>query len=101
MKSFFEKDRYEFDDLQSLIDNQIEESIHLDFKAGEALSKEPAKKKELSKDIASFANSDGGIIIYGLSEKNHVADSFSFIEGNIFTKEWLEQIINTTINRRI
>jgi predicted HTH transcriptional regulator len=101
MKSFFEKDTYDFFDIQSLIDNQIEESIHLDFKAGAALSKQPSKKKELSKDIASFANSDGGIIIYGLSEQNHVASSFSFVEGNEFNKEWLEQLINTTINRRI
>lgn len=101
MKSFFEKEEYEVSDLQSLIDNQIEESIHLDFKAGDALSKQPLKKKELSKDIASFANSDGGIIVYGLDEENHVAKSFSFIDGNEFTKEWLEQIINTTINRRI
>lgn len=101
MKNFFEKDIYDFCDVQFLIDNQIEESIHLDFKAGGALSKESAKKKELSKDVAAFANSDGGIIIYGLSEQNHVASSFSFIDGNEFTKEWLEQIINTTINRRI
>lgn len=101
MKSFFEKEEYNFGDLQSLIDNQIEESIHLDFKAGGALSKLPAKKKELSKDIASFANADGGIIIYGLKEENHVANSFSYVDGNEFNKEWLEQIINTTINRRI
>ncbi len=101
MKSFFEKEEYSFSDVQSLIHNQIEESIHLDFKAGDALSKQPLKKKELSKDIASFANSDGGIIIYGLNEDNHVAKSFSFIDGAEFNKEWLEQIINTTINRRI
>jgi hypothetical protein len=101
MKSFFEKDIYDFSDVQSLIDNQIEESIHLDFKAGGALSKEPAKKKELSKDVAAFANSDGGIIIYGLSEQNHVASSFSYVDGNEFNKEWLEQLINTAINRRI
>lgn len=101
MKSFFEKDKYEIDDLKSLIENQIEESIHLDFKAGQALSKQESKKKELSKDIAAFANSDGGIIIYGINEENHVAKSLSYIDGNEFPKEWLEQVINTTINRRI
>lgn len=101
MRSLFDKEKYELEDIKLLIENQIEESIHLDFKSGDALSRTPSKKKEISKDIASFANSDGGIIIYGLSEKNHVADSFSFIDGNLFTKEWLEQLINTTINRRI
>ncbi|MBU3821676.1 ATP-binding protein [Flavobacteriaceae bacterium XHP0103] len=101
MNSLFEKEDFKFEDIESLITNQIEESIHLDFKSGESLSKTPLKKKEISKDVAAFANSDGGIIIYGLLEKNHVADSFSFIDGNDFTKEWLEQIINTTISRRI
>ena len=84
-----------------MIDNEIEESIHLDFKDADSLGKSDGKKKELSKDIASFANSDGGIIIYGIREKEHKADSISFINGNEFTKEWLEQIINTTIQRHI
>ena len=39
--------------------------------------------------------------IYGISEKNHKANDFSFIDGNIFNKEWLEQIISSTINRNI
>ncbi|MBN8693062.1 MAG: ATP-binding protein [Bacteroidetes bacterium] len=99
--SFFDQDQYTIADIQSLIDNSIEESINLDFKAADALQNTDGKKKEVGKDISALANSDGGIIVYGLSEQGHVAHALSYINGNIFTKEWLEQVINTNIHRRI
>ena len=88
-------------DIQSLIDNNVEESIHLDFKASQALEKTEKKKDEIAKDVSAFANSDGGVIVYGVNEKNHCADSISYIDGNTITKEWLEQVINSKINKRI
>jgi hypothetical protein len=87
--------------IESLIKNEIEESINVEFKSGEALSKIDAKKKEISKDVAAMANSNGGIIIYGIIETNHKAASLSFIDGNEFSKEWLEQVISSTIQRNI
>src|SRR5690606_6095200 len=72
-----------------------------EFKSAGALSKQESVKKEISKDISAFANSDGGIIFYGLDEKNHVASNVSFIDGNIFTKEWIENIVLSTIQPRI
>lgn len=71
----------------------------MDFKAAGAIDR--AKTDEISKDISAFANSDGGVIIYGITEKDHVASEKSFIDGNVYTKEWLEQIINSKIYRPI
>ncbi|MCM1030022.1 MAG: ATP-binding protein [Oscillibacter sp.] len=99
--NLFDKERYTFADIQYLIDNGVEESIHLDFKAAGALAKDDKKKNEIAKDVSAFANSDGGIIIYGISEIGHKADSYSFVDGDVFTKEWLEQIINSNIQKRI
>ncbi|MCD9015178.1 AlbA family DNA-binding domain-containing protein [Parachryseolinea silvisoli] len=62
MNNFFDKTDFSFDDIRSLINNEVEESIHLDFKDAAALDKSDRKKDEISKDISAFANSDGGII---------------------------------------
>lgn len=101
MRSFYDKDDYTIEDIQSLIDTQAEETIYLDFKSAGSLEKSDKKRIELSKDVASFANSDGGIIVYGIKEVNHVATEFTFIDGNEFTKEWIEQVINSYVQRRI
>ena len=96
---FFEKNEFTEDDLNNLIRDKIEESINLDYKAAGALADN--KIKEISKDVSAFANSDGGVIIYGIEEQNHVPKSFSFIDGNKITKEWLENKIDGNIQQNI
>ena len=87
--------------LQSLIRNQVQESTHLDYKRSSALDNTGANKNEISKDISSFANSDGGKIIYGIEETGHIPtriDSGVPVEGK---REWLEQVINSRIHPKI
>jgi hypothetical protein len=101
MRNFFNKENYEQKDILELISIGAEESINLDYKACGSLDLIDSRKNEISKDVSAFANSDGGIIIYGIAEANHKADSLSFIDGTIYTKEWLEQVINSRIQKRI
>jgi hypothetical protein len=56
-------------DIQRLINDQIEESIHLDYKR--EITPSPKGKKELAKDVSAFANSRGGVIIYGIEEEEN------------------------------
>ncbi|MFX0135238.1 MAG: helix-turn-helix domain-containing protein [Candidatus Hodarchaeota archaeon] len=53
------------DFFESLIENGIEENIHLDYK------EQLGSNAEIAKDLSSFANNDGGIIIYGMREVNN------------------------------
>jgi predicted HTH transcriptional regulator len=101
MISILNKDIITEDDLKSLITLGVEESINLDFKAAGSLDITDKKKAEIAKDVSAFANSAGGMIIYGINEVNHKASSFSPIDGSTYTKEWLEQIIQTRIQRKI
>ena len=92
--------------IQRYIDNQIEENLNLDYKSADSLGKSSGKKKEIGKDISAMANSDGGQIIYGISEfnekdKKHLPEKLDPIDRLEFSKEWLEQIINTNIFPRI
>ena len=93
--------KWSLKDLENMISNKAEESVNLDFKSSGSLNKSERKKIEITKDVSAFANSDGGIIIYGIKESNHVADEFSFIDGDEFTKEWLEQVISSGIQQKI
>lgn len=91
-------------DILSLIENRIEEGSELEFKSANALGRTDAQKRELSKDVSAFANSAGGTIIYGLDESDaqpHYAASLTPIDPKQISKEWLEQVINSTIQPRI
>lgn len=101
MHTIFDKDVINEDDIKQIISNKFEESIDLDFKKADSLGNTDGKKAEISKDVSSFANSAGGIIIYGIVEENHIASSLSFVNGNEYTKEWLEQVIQSRIQRKI
>lgn len=93
-------------ELITLITNQVEENIHLDYKGAGSLLNTSDKKKELSKDVSAFANSDGGTIIYGISEfndlpKRHLPEKLDPIDRTNISKEWIEQVINTNIQPKV
>ena len=56
------------EDLHSLIDREVSEGPHLDYKTKEDFD-DKAKRKEVAKDAAAFANAYGGYLIYGMVEE--------------------------------
>lgn len=90
------------DDLLALIQGKVQESIDLDYKGSAALNNTEHNKTELSKDVSAFANSAGGTIVYGVHEENHLPMR---IDGGCdprqVTREWLEQVISSRIQRKI
>lgn len=90
--------------LLELIANQQEENLELDFKRAAALAKTERDKTEISKDVSAFANTVGGTILYGVQEAPdppHVAAAIDPVDPRQFSKEWLEQIINSRIHPRL
>ena len=83
--------------LNLLIKNEVQESTHLDYKASPAIDNK--KKGEIAKDASAFANSDGGIIIYGIQENEHLPVKIDEgVDHSKYTREWLEQVINSNIS---
>ena len=87
--------------LQSLIDNKVEESLNLEYKSSGAFDNNQTKKREIAITVSSFSNANGGLVIYGIEERNHLPKAFSYINGSVYTKEWLEQSIMSNCSRNI
>lgn len=87
-------------DLQALISTRVQEDLHLDYKESLAISEK--KRAEIAKDVSAFANSDGGMIVYGIVEQNHlpVRVDDGVIDDD-FDREWLENVITSNISPRI
>jgi hypothetical protein len=88
-------------DVLALINDGIQESLVLDYKRSDSLGKTDRHKREISKDVSAFANSAGGTIVYGVIEKNHLPQSIDEGCGEDINREWIENVINSNIQRRI
>ncbi len=84
-------------EIDDLVTNRVPEDIHLDYKRSDAI--ENGKKSEIGKDVSAFANSDGGLIIYGVEEQGHFPVRIDDgVDHRLFTREWLDQVIRTNIS---
>lgn len=81
-------------DIENLIDNQIKESLTLEYKE--------ARKNvnEIMKTISAFANAKGGVVIFGVKEKKGIPISISWV-NNGGTKEQIENIILSNIQPKL
>jgi hypothetical protein len=81
--------------LSRYVTDQIEESLGIEYKSAGALHRD--KKIDITKDVSAMANSEGGIIIYGVTEdgvNNYLPGKIDPVDRNQFSKEWLEQVIS-------
>lgn len=91
--------------LQELLAQQVPEDFRLDYKGKNSLplpvmtgDVKHAKRQEIGKDATAFANSDGGVIIYGikegkLSDGRPVPLEFEPISLGDISRDQLAQII--------
>jgi hypothetical protein len=91
-------------DLQRLVDEGLEESLVLDYKASPALTRDGKGPDELCKDVTALANSAGGQLVYGV-EEDKVTKKPSRVDEGVadpkITREWIEQILNSRVQPRM
>ncbi len=89
------------EDLRTLVQQRVSESLHLEYKRSDALRNDKGLS-ELSKDASAFANSDGGMIIFGIQENGHrpieLDDGFAPEE---MSKERIESILLANITPKL
>ncbi|WP_257168374.1 helix-turn-helix domain-containing protein [Bradyrhizobium sp. SRS-191] len=91
-------------DLQRLVDEGLEESLTLDYKASPALIRDGKGPDELCKDVSALANSAGGQLVYGVEEDKTTMRPSKIDEGvqdPKITREWIEQILNSKVQPRM
>lgn len=79
---------------------RISEGPRLEFKAELKMSTS-AEKRELCKDISALANSQGGYILYGISEANGVISGIPGIDFNDTIQQQFFQIVTSGIAPRL
>lgn len=101
-------DQIKLEDIKDLIDNQVQEDKNIDYK--ESLpGNSDGDKKEFLADISSFANVNGGDIIFGIKEKRDEKNNSTGLPEEIVglefnfdqEKQRLENIILDGIKPRI
>ena len=93
------------DDISLLIDNAVEESTEIEYKRSFADDKQKLRE-DIAKDVSAMANANGGIIIYGLKQKetikgHAVPEGIMPISSDCMSKDQLAQIISSNISPRI
>lgn len=82
-------------DIQALINAGIEESIKLEYKRELGKSND-----EIAKDVSAFANTEGGIIIYGVNEKDKRPIGLSWISDQ-GVDERIHNIIDSIVEPKL
>src|SRR5437016_5914403 len=87
-------------EIESMIRDQVQENIHLDYKDSRAIRN--AARDDIAKDVSAFANSDGGVLIYGVKEKGHLPIAIDQgVDDAVSSREWIEAAILTGITPRV
>ena len=104
--------------LERMLDDQKPEDAHLDYKGTESLLPSgrggggldrQKRAEDISKDVSSFLNSDGGLMVYGVPESEDPSRTggspipggpeIGFRRGEV-TKETIEDLITSNIQPR-
>lgn len=90
-------------DVEGLLTSQIRESEVVEYKeANNVFSDKGNFRQELAKDVSAFANSDGGVLVFGV--KTHATDKTlpeaitGIIDSNI---ESFDRLVNANIRKDI
>lgn len=88
-------------EVNQLIANRVQESLHLEYKDSRAILDGEFREK-LTKQISAFANSDGGLLIYGVQEQGNLPVGMdNGVEHKLCSRERIESLILNGVSPRI
>src|SRR6476469_3833850 len=90
-------------ELVALHTGMVKESLHLEYKASPAINKnDNSTKIEMARDLSAFANSDGGQIVYAMTELNHEPNGLDGgFDPNTYPEIWFEQVLQEHVTPKL
>jgi len=82
------------EDARILVDNRLEEGPELDYKRG------LSNNREIAKDVCALANSEGGIVLYGVESRDRLPTGFSWVEGDNI-EERIQGVVASSIHPKL
>jgi len=102
MLKFLNKKEITQEDIQKLIEFGVDESLDIEFKRADEIDINNNRNLDkLSIMITSFANTIGGILVFGIDTKKRRAKEISWVDGNIITAERIQTALNSRIQKPI
>lgn len=93
---------YSFNDITLFISNKIKQTNALNFcQANYLIPGDDKKELWLSKYFSAFANSGGGIIIFGIKKLKERANELDEISFNTVSGFWIKNLIENNISPKI
>lgn len=83
------------EDIESLIQNRIEESVTLEYK-GQLVN----DNNDIAKNISAFANTEGGNIVYGIRSQDKIPISINWLVGKGI-EERIQSVAMTAIQPKV
>src|SRR4051812_40771160 len=81
-----------YDDIEKLVHNGVPEDLHLEYKSGRPKDINHFKD-DIAQDVSAFANSDGGTLIVGVSERDSKPFEIDGVDESKLSREALGQVI--------
>lgn len=88
------------DHLKSLVLLNVAEDYRIEYKQSLKMGKD-SEKRELCKDVSALANSQGGYLFFGISEKNGRPSGVPGIDVDDTAKQQLYQVLTSGVSPRI
>lgn len=87
-------------ELEFFVANSVPEGAQLEYKDSRKIDHK--NHAEIAKEVSAFANSDGGLLIFGIQESGHLPVA---VDGGAdhsrYTREWLENVVLSNIAPRL
>ena len=102
MLKFLDKKEIGQEDILKFIEFGVDESLDIEFKRADEIDIDNDRNLDkLSVMITSFANTIGGILVFGIDTKKRRAKEISYLDGNKITSDKIESTLNCRIQKKI